>query len=717
MATFDLLHPKVQQFIFSQKWTNFRAIQDEAIVHIIQKKDDLIICAPTASGKTEAAFLPIVSEIADDYSNSYRAVYISPLKALINDQFMRMELLCRDIGVPVTKWHGDVNQNIKLKSLFNASGILLITPESLEAMLIGRPTQVTNAFKNTRYVVIDEIHSFVGTERGAQLRSLLHRISLQAKCNPIKIALSATIGNPEEVGQWMSSKPVRIVSDPDWDKGSIEGRIRGFINPDNVTSEEASEASHRANAIVVGAIYERFTSGKNLIFGNSKKRLEETAYAVSEFAKEQNSKTQFLIHHGSLSKETKEEAESEIKSSTKPTSIFCTSTLEMGIDIGGIEKIGILDPPWSVSGFAQRVGRSGRREGTSKKFEFFINHLELNKDSNISEQLREDLVKSIAILRLYLKGFKEPLDTRRPHLSTLVHQALSFAIQRSGVKRSQMQEFMIEGPFNSALNSEEATLLIDHLIDKKILFSDSVDLILAGETGEKISAHYEFYSVFQSSDQWNVISNDQVIGQIPVIGSYHENDRILLGGRVWQVREVDERLKKLTVVPSKHAKAPIFTASFGITHSEIHKQMVEVYLGTEEYKFLTSDAIKLLAEGRDYYKKLVEKPDINSNYAGIFEGSIVQNTISCALDLNGVQHGISEICLETNRSLKEVLPKIGAFLKETKTAIRLASLLPRSKKEVEKFDKFLPDKLLDKCYAEKYLNLDDSIKWIQKFFL
>lgn len=710
MGTFELLHPKVQEFIYRQNWTNFRPIQDRAIEIVKKEVSNILICAPTASGKTEAAFLPIVSSIVENYSESYKAIYISPLKALINDQFRRIDYLCKEIGIPVTKWHGDVSQSHKSKSLKDPMGILLITPESLEAMLINKPELVAAAFKKLEFVVIDEIHSFVGTERGAQLRSLLKRIEYQAACSPRRLALSATVGNPNEVAQWMSeSRKTEIVEDPSWDdSGGVEGLIRGFTNK-VLSLEEIEAGDSELNPKFSELICVRFSSGKNLIFGNSKRHLEETIYAVNKVSQELGGGGNFLIHHGSLSKETKELAETELKESQQAVSVFCTSTLEMGIDIGSIEKVGIIDPPWSVSGFAQRVGRSGRKAGVPKKFEFFISQQELKDDTIIAELLREDLVKSIAIVQLYLRGFKEPLDIGSPHFSTLVHQIIALSRQRSGVSRRILDKFIGAGPFGGQISQTELDELLNNLESKGILARVEGGDYLPGRIGEKLVENYEFYSVFQSSEQWSVIFNDSMIGQIPVIGVYSEGSKILLGGKVWMILEVVEKSRRLVVKPSVSATAPVFVASFGQTHSHIHEQMKQIYSSVEEYKFLDREALQLLSEGRKNFSLYVK----NQKIYEMFTGSKIQNTLTNILDLLKIEHGISEVALDIRVSKEIWVPQVKSYL-ERLTSNDLAAEIPRENKIVEKFDSLLTSSLLDRSYSEKFLDIGGLVGWLAK---
>ena len=708
MSTFKLLHEKVQKYIYKQKWPSFRPIQDEAIQSVLCDKCHLLICAPTASGKTEAAFLPIISSVAENYSESIKAIYISPLKALINDQFKRIDSICDDMGIPVTKWHGDVGQSSKNKITKHPSGILLITPESLEALLLHRPLQVREAFSKLEWIVIDEIHSFIGVERGAQLLSLLARIEDEIKSKPRRIGLSATIGNPENVAKWISPDHCKIISDNDWNDSGVEGIIKSsIIKKDHELNDEIVISPG-----VGDLIYNSFQHGKNLIFGNSKSLLEQTCDVVSSKANRDNSFATFLIHHGSLSKNTRENTEDKIKKSEHSVSVFCTSTLEMGIDIGAIEKIGLIDPPWSVSSFAQRIGRSGRREGSNKKFEFYITQEEITGNISLTESFREDLIKSIAIVLLYLEDFKEPLNTNKMHLSTMAHQILSLSVQKSGISYVNLQNIILKSAFQNTLNENDFKKLISHLIEKKLIHLDSYGLISAGAIGEKLVEHYEFYSVFQSSEQWSVLFNGDLVGQIPMTCNYQKGDRILLGARRWDIIEVNDASKKIIVIPGKKAKVPIFKASYGITNRMIHQKMKEIYESDEEYVFLDITSLTLLKEARKLFNEKYKQAQKSIETFQIFEGSVIQNTISIALKDLKISFAISECFLEIESNKQTWKEELKQYLANTSVAEKLCQNLSREAKLIEKYDHFLPDDLLEKSYIESRIDLSGALAWI-----
>ena len=353
MEPFYLLNKKIQKVIHEMKWENFRPIQDEAILHMVNNPSDMIISAPTASGKTEAAFLPIISQIADKGKDSVKILYISPLKALINDQFSRIEALCKHIDFPITKWHGDANQSKKVSLIKNPAGILLITPESIESLFINKTEFLGSLFQSLEYIVIDEIHSFIGNERGSQLKSLINRLEHTVEIQPYKIALSATISNLSDIAEWLNPNnpsTVKIIEDNNKSK-DIVGLIKCYKNIPPIAGVDKDEFSELKQDL-----FNVIKQGKNLIFANAKMTLEEYCDSMQNIAYENSYPNNFYIHHGSLAKNIREQCENLLKKESN-ISVFCTNTLELGIDIGNIDRVIFLAPPFSVASMVQRLGR------------------------------------------------------------------------------------------------------------------------------------------------------------------------------------------------------------------------------------------------------------------------------------------------------------------------------------------------------------------------
>ena len=361
-SSFRLLDQRIQRWIWSVGWTALRDIQEQAIPALIGADHDVIICAATASGKTEAAFLPIFSHLLGDQSNAGSVLYISPLKALINDQWNRLSELCESLEIPVVAWHGDISASRKHRFLKDPRGILLITPESLEALFVNRGSSVPGLMASLRYVVIDELHAFIGAERGRQLQSLLHRTEKAAGRNLPRIGLSATLGNMRLAAEFLrpgNPSGVQLLN------SKADGRELKVVIMGYVESASSQTDISPSTIEIAKHLYGTLRGSNNLIFPNSRSLVESYADMLRRFCERDGIPNEFWAHHGNLSRELREDTEHALKSGTTAATAVCTSTLELGIDIGSVKSIAQIGPPPSVMSLRQRLGRSGRRGTTS----------------------------------------------------------------------------------------------------------------------------------------------------------------------------------------------------------------------------------------------------------------------------------------------------------------------------------------------------------------
>ena len=449
---FNQLHPLVQRWIYDQGWTELRDAQERAIAPILDGSTDLIISAATAGGKTEAAFLPICSRLLADECAGSPVLYISPLKALINDQSDRMERLCETLNIDVHPWHGDIAQSRKREFVKQPCGILLITPESLEAIFVNRGSSVPSLFAGLLYVVVDELHSFIGAERGKQLQSLLRRVECSIKRRVPRIALSATLGDMGMAAEFLrpgeGSKVDCIVSGVSGQE--LKLLVRGYRMSAPVERSEAEDENEdKSNDGSVRAVAEdlfRVLRGSNnLAFANSRNHVEKYTDLLIKISEREHRPNEFWAHHGNLSKELRQEAEVALKDKSRPATAICTSTLELGIDIGAVKSIAQIGTPNSVASLRQRLGRSGRR-GDAAILRVYIREREIHSGSSLEDCLRFELVQTIAMVSLLLGGWCEPPDASRLHLSTLVQQILSLIAQYGGVTARSAWP-MISGTF------------------------------------------------------------------------------------------------------------------------------------------------------------------------------------------------------------------------------------------------------------------------------
>lgn len=361
---FSRLAPYIQDYIYASKWTELRDIQIAACQVIFDSDDNLLLSSGTASGKTEAAFLPVLTELYRNPSQSVGVLYISPLKALINDQFKRLEYLLQESNLPVCKWHGDASVTEKNRLLKHPEGILQITPESLESLLIRKRGACVQLFRDLRFIIIDEVHYFMRDVRGVQVLCLLERLQRLTGNIPRRIGLSATLGDLEIAKNWLSSGTLRNCAAPTGTGGRqkirlLVQRFQKTNENDDGTTADSGEAEH------FEYLYRMTLDKKTILFTNSR---EETEYALAnlrQIALKNKTPDIYRVHHGNISAVLREQTEDEMKSSEEKIVTGATVTLELGIDIGSLDQVVQIGAPSNVSSFAQRLGRCGRRRSGS----------------------------------------------------------------------------------------------------------------------------------------------------------------------------------------------------------------------------------------------------------------------------------------------------------------------------------------------------------------
>jgi ATP-dependent Lhr-like helicase len=417
-SSFDLLAEPVRRWIWEKGWTSLRDIQERSIPLLMNGEQDAIIAAATASGKTEAAFLPLISRVVSDGSagDGFDLVYVSPLKALINDQFRRLEDLCERIELPVHPWHGDVSGSVKSRARKEPRGILLITPESLEAMFVLRGLEIPALFGRIQALVIDELHAMLDTERGIHLRSLMNRLEISTKRRVRRVGLSATLGDMSLARAYL--RP----SDPDAVellKSESEGQalklqIRGYRVGEGLSSvadeneeRDPAETDDQAAAgsserVITEHIFDTLRGTQNLVFAGSRQSVEVYADMLTRMSEEQALPNEFYPHHANLSREHRAFVEKRLKDATEPTTAVCTSTLELGIDIGDVEAVAQIGAPFSVASLRQRLGRSGRRPGRPAILRMYIRERALDERSHPVDLLRLRLER-IPIIPVHIR--------------------------------------------------------------------------------------------------------------------------------------------------------------------------------------------------------------------------------------------------------------------------------------------------------------------------
>lgn len=615
MNVFTRYAPFIQDYIYQSGWQALRSVQNAAAEAIFNTDDNVLLTASTASGKTEAAFFPILTLLDEDPPHSVGVLYIAPLKALINDQFGRLSELCEEAGIQVTRWHGDVSHAQKRRLLRKPSGILQITPESLESLMINKHMEIPSLFGDLRFIVIDEVHSLLRGDRGMQTFCLIERMCRLADCRPRRIGLSATIGNPEEAGRFLGAGSGRRTLIPRIEGGREVWRLsmEHFFNSGPQADEgrqlidaapvleEASDSAPKAADPGIGYIFEHTRGRKCLIFTNSREECEAFCQSLRQYCEANHEPDRFLIHHGNLSASYRESAEEEMKDDDSLLSVCATATLELGIDIGRLERAFQVDAPFTVSGFLQRMGRTGRR-GDPCEMWFVMREDHPEPRAMLPQLIPWYLIQGIALVQLYIEErFVEPPRTQRLPYSLLYHQTMSTLASCGEMTPAELATRVLTLSSFHLITQDDYRILLRHLI--KIGHIDQTENggLIVGLEGERIVNNYKFYAVFQENVEYAVRAGAEELGTIvkpPPIG-----DKIAIAGRVWVVEEVDHRRREVCCTLVKGNIPAYFGDVAGDIHTRILERMYGVLKEQNSYPYLMRHAVCRLQEARESFAK------------------------------------------------------------------------------------------------------------------
>ncbi|MFM7165473.1 MAG: DEAD/DEAH box helicase [Planctomycetaceae bacterium] len=511
MSNFSQLHALVQHHVVnSLGWRSLRPFQDDVIPHLLSGRH-MVILAPTAGGKTEAAFFPLVTRLLSDSWPRLSILYVCPLKALLNNLHIRLSYYCRLLGLNCGLWHGDVRQSERKRILRDPPEVLLTTPESLEVMLLSSRVDHRAMFADLRVVIVDEVHSFAGDDRGWHLLSVLSRVTRFAGRELQRVGLSATVGNPEELLSWLtfgSSGESLVYSPPD-----------AAIPQGDVSIDYVGQMKNAATVI------SRLHRGeKRLAFVDSRSRVEELGTALRSCG------TRTWVTHSSLSQEQRLQAEQAFAGG-QDCVIVATSVLELGIDVGDLDRVIQIDSPPSVAGFLQRMGRTGRRTGSTR------NCLLLATD-------HLSLLLATAVVDVWQTGYVEPVTPPPAPLHILAHQLMALAVQQRGVKRQTILHWLDRVPAFAAVCSSQLNQLIDWMISEDLIWDDN-GVLWFGKRGEKVYGRQNFmelFSVFMVPPVFEVMHGRHHIGSVDEITFLTRQQGVpvlLLGGKPWQVNHVE----------------------------------------------------------------------------------------------------------------------------------------------------------------------------------
>jgi ATP-dependent Lhr-like helicase len=515
VSNFEQLHPAVQHHVVnSMGWRELRPFQ-EAVIPGILAGQHMIVLAPTAGGKTEAAFLPIASRVLAEGWTGLSVLYICPIKALLNNLDVRLQRYCTLLGRRSALWHGDVTTSARRHILRDPPDCLLTTPESLEVMLVSPNVDSRGLFCNLRVVIVDEIHAFAGDDRGWHLLSVLQRITRLAGRELQRIGLSATVGNPQLLIDWLAGPCAgeRVAYQPAEADGS-----QAEVKLDYVGSLENA-------AVVISRLHR---GQKRLVFVDSRARAEELGAGLRQLG------ITAFVTHSSLSQEQRRQAEDAF-ANRDDCVIVATSVLELGIDVGNLDRVIQIDSPTTVSSFLQRMGRTGRRQGSARNCLFLA-----TRD--------ETLVQAAGLIDLWHEGYLEPIQPPAEPYHVLAQQLMALVLQEKGIGRYTWLEWVAHVPAFAEMPPERIQEVVAWMLTQGMLWEEQ-GILGIGQKGEETYGrrHFmELLSVFLSPPLFAVFHGRQELGfvdELTFMGKQDGSRVLLLGGRAWRVTHIDWQRK------------------------------------------------------------------------------------------------------------------------------------------------------------------------------
>ena len=705
-AAFDRLAPPLQRWLWEQGWSGLRAAQAEALTPILDGQQDVVIAAATASGKTEAAFLPLLTRLWQGGGKGV-VLYVAPVKALINDQHERLLLICERLEIPVYPWHGDIGDAPRRRFAAAPRGVVLITPESLESLLFRKGAELPNLFGELEAVVVDELHAFIGNERGRQLQSLLHRLEAALERRVQRVGLSATLGDMGLAADFLrvgERDEVRLAL------SAAETKALKLVLKVVKQAPDDSDHGAAAHARIAMALFNRLRTANYLIFPNSTGMVELYADALRRHCEAARLPVTFFPHHGRLGKAERESTEFELKRGHLPVSAICTSTLEMGIDIGSIRGIVQIGAPETVAGLCQRIGRAGRRQGeTAELWQYCVTE-EPASDADCVDGLHSDLLQAIAVIRLYLAKWYEPPAANALHYSTLVQQILSLIGERCGLTAAEAYRLLcLNGPF-SGVSEADFIELLRSLASHGLVTQDSNRVLLHGTVGEKRVNHYTFFAAFQDTREYRLRHAGKELGTLPLTHAHGVGDALIFAGRRWRIAEIDHDKLRVELVTASSGKFPKTGGSGIPVHDRIREEMRALLTETDIPEWLDATACEVLTTARrDYATLRLDEMNLiveeRTAYLFAWRGDATQDALACLLRARGLTAENVGICVKVRGTtavrVRDALAQIAADALPAP-----ASVLKRQEIAApDKWDWALPDRLFFGSFASRRLDL------------
>jgi ATP-dependent helicase Lhr and Lhr-like helicase len=702
MSSFDLLPLPIKKIIYDLGWQQLTKIQAAAIEHIINTDFNYILCSKTASGKTEAVFLPILSKL-EKKTNGIKVLYISPLIALINDQFERLDRLCEYLDIKVTKWHGEASISQKKKLIINPEGLLLITPESLESIFVNKPHLLLKLFSDLEFIVVDEIHSFLNSKRGVQLRSLIYRLQEKIGRKIRFFGLSATLGEYDNVknftGDYTNTKVLLDKSQKEVDVKFKYFYSKSFDIPVDLITD----------------LYSVISKKKSLVFPNSRAKVEEIAIKLKRISTGENGHQNYFAHHSSVSKELRLFAEKYAKENyNKFFSIICTNTLELGIDIGSVDLICQINSTFSVSSLAQRFGRSGRREDLKS-------HLLLYATNEWM------LLQAIACLELYKESTIEPLEHIKYPIDLVLHQTLSILKETNGITKANLVKRLSNNFAFKSIDLTDINALVDHLISENYIEKVGTELIL-GLKSERFFTKGDFYAVFETEKSFRVYHKEKFIGELQDVTEFMIGENFYLSAQIWKIKEIDFRLKKVLVIPAPEGKEPVFYSSLPNIQELIRKKMLSILFSSNEYDYLDESSLNELQNLRRFFSLFkIQNYDIERPVAFIeyrchfytFSSSKINLTLQLLAAILDIKTTIIEYksCIIFGNNIKELQNILENFTKVIENINKFFDEFIKKNANylngIAKWENLLPNELKKKVWINNYLDINGTKEFLR----
>ena len=694
MGGFERLHPHVQHAVIHDLgWRALRPVQ-ELTIDAILDGDNCVVLAPTAGGKTEAAMFPVLSQILTDEPPPVSALYVCPIRALLNNQEARLQGYARTVGLDVFMWHGDVSDSKKQGFRQSPAHVLMTTPESLEVMLISAKTDARALFRGLATVVIDEVHAFAADDRGAHLAAVIERLVSMSERDIQRIGLSATVGNPHVIGQWL--------------QGSSERRFR-LVDPPNPRAERDLRIDYCKDMGEAAAGMAQIARGKkSLVFVQSRSKAERVAQSLG------GTGVEVFIHHSAVSRADRALAEDQF-SRGENTAIVCTSTMELGIDVGDLDQVIQLDAPSSVASFLQRVGRTGRRDDTRANCSFFC-------------VTPESLLQSVALLRLAETDWVEDVRPAAQAMHVLAHQVMALVLQEGGISRHRLLPWVHAAYSFSSVRDKRFHELVDTMVDREILY-EADGVLSLGQKGERLYGRqnfFELYAVFTAPPVMRVVHGKDDVGcvQALFVSMLDRNEGPLcfrLSGRAWEVVQIEWGKGLLRVRPADHGRVPTWLGQSGVLAEALCQAMMDVLVREDdEAKWLTRAAALELQSVREGYSGVLEagSAPLEDTADGIQWHTFAGGTVNRLLAA-GLEKGTGKKWISGNLSVRckgigfvaagEAVRNLAGLHWERVAADAAHSMV---RGMISKFQPCLPEDAEDRLLAERLLDLPATLRFL-----